>query len=448
MKNRFKFVSSIRFAAMAVLLLLIGLASCNEASSISIMQGVSTSREKSAKVWRQAEVAYATDAGNGISKVDFVFLIANDGLHVVSANTDQSADTFLEKATIQNNDENFNVKGLIRGMYIPSTYSSQNPAILIQTVENSISSDSMHYYSVDLKSPTDFDPSRMTVSELTFSQEAEDYVFISKSLVNASHLIMYRSKSIVDTAEGLYDYYIGYWTIADGKLGFSSVRTFRSGNLIYGFWEDSDDVNAAVLYTTVGDEDIQKQDYYSIGFGANPFDAKHYDKLKDIRIRNFIVYPDGKFMGIAQSGNILHSDVDRSYNYTADSSFSYNRYTPPVVFRHNGSDTPAVTILARYNGNGFIIYCYNKMPENDRIYNSTDEYKGHVQTAGFAENLRSEEISELYPVILKSSEKIEYKVLVLSTENGLATFSFDSIKPTEMRTNGTETSGRIAVFGS
>ncbi|HAL18371.1 MAG TPA: hypothetical protein DCO86_01950 [Spirochaetaceae bacterium] len=448
MKNRIKFVSSIRFAATAVLLLLIGLASCNEASSISIMQGVSTSREKSAKVWRQAEVAYATDAGNGISKVDFVFLIANDGLHVVSANTDQSADEFLTKATILNGDENFNVKGLVRGICIPSTYSSQNPVILIQTVENSIASDSMHYYSVDLKSPANFDPSGMTVSELSFSQDAENYVFVSKSLVNASHLIMYRTKNIADTADGSYEYHIGHWTIADGKLGFSSVRSFRSGNLIYGFWEDSDAVNAAVLYTTVGDDDIQKQDYYSIGLGDHPFDAKHYDKLKDIRIRNFIVYPDGKFMGITQSGNILHSEVDRSYNYTADSSFSYNRYTPPVVFRHDGSDTPAVTVFARYNGNGFIIYCYNKTPEDNKIYNSTDEYKGHVQTAGFAENLRSEEISELYPVILKSSEKTEYKILVLSTENGLATYSFDSIKPMEMRTNGTEASGRIAVFGS
>ncbi len=435
--RRFGVILILLFAAFGVL-------SCNEANSISIMQGVSTSRPKSSKTWRQAEVAYSTNAAEGDSQVDFVFLSANDGLHIVSANTNQESDEFLSSATIRNSDSDYDILGLIRNVYMLAGYDSSSPAIVVQTVENKIRSVA-HYYLVDLKSVADFDPAGIDVTELEFSDSAKNFKFISKSLVNSSHLIMYRSLNAGEG--GKFAYHIGMWDVADGKLDFVSIRDFESDKEFYNFWEDSDEVNAIVLYSTAGDEDIQKQQYYAMRFSSDSAQPVLDEKLNDLRIRTFIVYSDGTFMGLTQSGNILHSGVDRTNHYTLDSSFSYNRYTVPAVFRNEGSDSPAVTIFARYNGNGFIINCYNKTPADNKIYNSTDDYVGHIQTAGFAEAFRSEEISEIYPVVIKSGTQKRYKVLVLSTENGLSTYAFDSIKPKEMRTNGQDRSNRIALFG-
>ena len=417
--------------------------SCNESNSLSIMQSVHTSRPKTDKTWRQIEVVYSTTNPDK-RKVDFGFLLANDGLHIVAQNVNQDDETFLSKASVLNNDEKLKVKGLVRNLYIPSNYDSTAPAVIVQTVENLLGSDSMHYYKLDLKSVEDYSVDNLTISELSFTQFQDSYLFVSKSSVNGSELIMCRSKQ---STQNLYTYYVGMFTINGDNIGFSSKKSFESELLFYKFWEDSDELNALVLYSTSGDEDIMEQEYYSLNLSnsGNP-EIVYYEKLQGLGINNFIVYSDASFMAISQSGNIIHSSLNRSHHYSVDSAFSYNRYVDPVIFRFANSNTPAVTIFAKYNGNGFIIYSYDKEPTDNKIYNSTTEYKGHIQTGGFAEEFRSEELSEIYPVILKDNNVITYKVVVLSVRNGLTTYTFDSIVPNEMRTNGVDRDGKVELW--
>ena len=399
------------------------------------MQSLATSQKKSDKVWNSAEVVYSSA---DLQKIDFVCLCANDGLYVVSKDTDQTASTFLKNPLVSNNDEKYSVSGLIRNIYIPYSYDSENPEIIFQTASNVLWGKS-GFYKLNLS-----DIDNPSIQKLENTLENDGYKFVSRSKVEGSSLLLFTNLT------SPYTYTLGRYDISDGKLAVRAFKTFESAYKFDSFWENSekvDSLKALVLTSTSGDEDIKDLEYYSLNLSNSQIT---YQKgISDITIRLFVVFDDATFMGITQSGSIVHSSSLNKHLYSSDSSYSYNRYTPSAVFKrfdYKAEEAePDYTIFSRYNGNGFIIYSYNKeLDSNNKIYNS--DYKGHVQTTGFAENLRSEDISELFPVILSENTSDRFRIIVLTTENGIATFRFDSTIPSLMKTNGTEIRDRLDVF--
>lgn len=427
MKKRFVLVSFI-------CAFFISFFSCNESSSISIMQALASSQPKDGKRWKSAEVVYNSSDSN---KVDAVIILANDGMYVVDKDIEEKGD-YLSKPTFKNNakdsDGNIIINGLIRNVYVPSNYNSSSFAnIIIQCVSSQLYTPS-EYYKIDLKNLAN-------VQKLTLDDSMGK--FCAKSSSQSSNFIMMQSDSDSDK----YSYKIGRYRINGDFISFEESISIQPEFKISNFFEDSDALNYIILTSTSGD-DVKEQQYYKYSRASNTFEK--LDKLYSLAIRNFKVHSDGTFMAFTQAGGVIHSSSNKNYLYTSDSYFSYNRYSPLVYFENKSKaseDEPDFTFFGKYSGNGFIIHGYNKTLTDDRIYNSN--YKGSVQTQGYAESLRAEDISDIKAVELKSSrDDYDYRLLLLSSENGISTYLFKSMLPDQMKynTQSVEIRNRVDLF--
>lgn len=415
------------------------------------------------------------------SKVDAAALISARGIHCFSSiyTGSEAIDPDLQTPRYKNDKR----IGLYSRLYIPDNYNSNNldyKKILVKTNRTDLEYDDDPMYFV-------FDPSdpnsKLTEAVMSFTNIPKfDTKFGYKSSASiASKYFLYRTDTGTLT-NPIYTYYISKIIIEKDsnkykvKLDHNNAITIytdseSSKRNITKIWESDNQKYAVVMYVNNESQDYRyKCRYATVNIQNKEFtpitqiNEQGNNSPRNLYFEQFIVYDDRHnnkiiWMGFTRAGAIYHShSTNTNTLQIKDGSWTFYRYAPIVKLmlpQNEIGDTNeyGVCLFARYTNNGFLLSRFLKLPNSDNkiLVNYTNSSgssysNSYTITSGFAQKLRSEEIS-YFGFLPQAYQSGDQTVLVATVKAGASTYRLSNVVPYLNRdgSNGTENRDRIIL---